>query len=79
MYSVDGPPGFDTIEGMTWSLAEAAYAGDHAMVESLQQSIFAMKGGKGGFRKGGLGKGNPIEAADDLLGAALAGRPDVVH
>jgi hypothetical protein len=58
MYSVDGPPGFDTLEGMTWALAEAAHAGDYAMVDSLQHSIYAMKGGgKGGFRKGGLGKG----------------------
>jgi hypothetical protein len=58
MYSVDGPPGFDTLEGMTWALAEAAHAGDWAQVDSLQHSIYAMKGGgKGGFRKGGLGKG----------------------
>ncbi len=58
MYSVDAPPGFDTLEGMTWALAEAAHAGDYAMVDSLQHSIYAMKGGgKSGFRKGGLGKG----------------------
>jgi hypothetical protein len=59
MYSVDGPPGFDTLEGMTWSLAEAAHAGDWVLVDSLQNSIYAMKGGKGGFRKGfGKGKGD---------------------
>jgi hypothetical protein len=59
MYSVADPPGLghDAVEGMTWALAEAAHSGDWGLAESLQQSIFAMKG-KGGFRKG-LGKGKP--------------------
>jgi hypothetical protein len=61
MYVVADPPGLghDAVEGMTWALAEAAHAGDWGLAESLQQSIFAMKGGKGGYRKGGLGKGKP--------------------
>jgi hypothetical protein len=62
MYSVDNPPGFDTIEGMSWALAEAAHAGDWALADSLQHSIFALKGGKGGFRKG-LGKGKSGKGA----------------
>jgi hypothetical protein len=60
MYSVDDPPGLgnDAVEGMSWALAEAAQCGEWGLVESLQHSIYAMKGSKGGFRKG-LGKGKP--------------------
>ncbi len=43
--------------GMTWALAGAADPGEWGLAESLQHSIYAMKG-KGGFRKG-LGKGKP--------------------
>jgi hypothetical protein len=64
MYSVDDPPGLspDAIEGMTWALTEAAHAGDWGLAESLQHSIYAMKGSKGGFRKG-FGKGKPGKGA----------------
>ncbi len=64
MYSVDDPPGLasDALEEMTWALTEATQAGDWGLTESLQHAIFAMKGGKGGFRKGGLGKGSPARA-----------------
>ena len=59
MYVVDDPPGLaqDASESLTWALAEAAHAGDWALADTLQHAIYAMKGGKGGFRKGGLGKG----------------------
>ncbi len=59
MYVVDDPPGLvqDASENLTWALAEAAHAGDWALADTLQHAIYAMKGGKGGFRKGGLGKG----------------------
>ncbi len=60
MYSVEGPADDapDAIEGMTWALAEATHAGEWELAETLTASIFALKGSKGGFRKG-LGKGKP--------------------
>ncbi len=74
MYSVDDPPGLgpDAIEGMSWALAEAAQAGDWGLAESLQNSIYAMKGSKGGFRKG-LGKGKPGKGAASPAAAAKGG------
>jgi hypothetical protein len=74
MYSVDDPPGLapDAIEGMTWALAEAAQAGDWALADTLQHAIFAMKGGKGGFRKG-FGKGKSGKGAAP---PAAAGKGD---
>ncbi len=57
MYSVDEPDDApDAIEAMTWALAEASHAGQWELAETLTSSIYALKGGKGGFRKG-LGKG----------------------
>jgi len=74
MYSVDDPPGFgpDAIEGMSWALAEAAHTGDWGLAESLQHSIYAMKGSKGGFRKG-LGKGKPGKGGAAPAAAAKGG------
>jgi hypothetical protein len=76
MYSVDNPPGLggDAVENMTWCMAEAAQAGDWGLVDSLQNSIFAMKGSKGrkGFGKGKLGKGGAAPAAVGKGGAAPA-------
>ncbi len=67
MYSVDNPPGLgnDAVEGMTWALGEAAQAEDWGLVDSLRNSIFAMKGAKGrkGFGKGTPGKGTASPAA----------------
>ena len=53
-YSDDG--------GLAWALANAVEQGDWAQAESLQIAIFAVKGGKGGYRKG-LGKGKPGQGA----------------
>ena len=74
MYSVDYPPGRppDAIEGRSWALAEAAHAGDWGLAESLQHSIYAMKGSKGGFRKG-LGKGKPGKGGAAPAAAAKGG------
>ena len=61
MNSLEAPPGFaypEPTEGLAWALAESPQHGDWAQVESLQNAICALKGGKGGFRKG-LGKGKP--------------------
>jgi hypothetical protein len=71
MYVVADPPGLghDAVESMTWALAEATHAGDWGLAESLQQSIFAMKGGKGGFRKG-FGKGKPGKGGGSPAAAA---------
>jgi hypothetical protein len=71
MYAVDSPPGFDTLEGMQWTLAEARHAGDWALVDSLQNSIYAMKGskGKGFFGKGKPGKGGGSPAKGEGAGA----------
>jgi hypothetical protein len=43
-------------DGLAWALANAMDQGDWAQAESIQVAIFALKGGKGGLRKG-LGKG----------------------
>ena len=58
MYSVESPPGIghDAVDSMSWALAEATQAGDWDLAAQLSDTIYAMKGGKGGFRKG-LGKG----------------------
>jgi hypothetical protein len=79
MYSVDAPPGMggDAVDDMAWALDEAARTGDWELADSLQHSIYALKGGKGGFRKG-LGKGKPGKggappaAAAKGAGAAVA-------
>ncbi len=70
MYSVDNPPGLgdSTVENMTWCMAEAYQVGDWGLVDSLQNSIYAMKGSKGrkGFGKGksgGKGAAPPAAAA----------------
>ncbi len=57
MYSVDEPDDApDAVEAMSWALAEANHAGQWELAETLTASISALKGGKGGFRKG-FGKG----------------------
>ncbi len=43
-------------------IAESLQTGDWAQAETLQAAINALKGGKGGFRKG-LGKGSPGKGA----------------
>ncbi len=43
MCSVDGPPGFDPIEGTTWALADRAHAGDWFLVDRLQNTTSAAK------------------------------------
>ncbi len=70
MYSVDDPPGLgnDAVEHMAWCMAEAYQVGDWGLVDSLQNSIYAMKGSKGrkGFGKGksgGKGAASPAAAA----------------
>ncbi len=70
MYSVDDPPGLggDAVENMAWCMAEAYQVGDWGLVDSLQNSIYAMKGSKGrkGFGKGksgGKGAAPPAAAA----------------
>jgi hypothetical protein len=65
MNSVEAPPGFaysEPTEGLAWALAESLQHGDWAQAETLQAAIYALKGGKGGFRKG-LGKGKPGKGA----------------
>ncbi len=77
MYSVDNPPGLggDAVENMTWCMAEAAQAGDWGLVDSLQNSIFAMKGSKGrkGFGKGKPGKGGGAAPAAAAKGGGGGG------
>jgi hypothetical protein len=75
MYSVDDPPGLgnDAIENMTWCMAEAAHAGDWTLVDSLHNSIYAMKGSKGGGFRKGLGKGKPGKGAAPPAAAAKGG------
>ena len=62
MNSLEAPPPGITYpepsEGLAWALAESLHAGDWAQAETLQAAIYALKGSKGGFRKG-LGKGSP--------------------
>jgi hypothetical protein len=79
MYSVDDdPPGLggDAVESMAWCMTEAAQAGDWTLVESLQNSIFAMKGGKG--RKG-FGKGKPGKGGGPAPAAAAKGGGSSAH
>jgi hypothetical protein len=45
-------------EALCWALAEAVQQGDWAQQEALQTALLALKGSKGGPRKG-LGKGKP--------------------
>jgi hypothetical protein len=45
-------------EVLAWALAEAVQQGDWAQQEALQTALLALKGSKGGARKG-LGKGKP--------------------
>ena len=45
-------------EVLAWALAEAVQQGDWAQTDALQSALLALKGSKGGFRKG-LGKGKP--------------------
>ena len=61
MNSLEGPPGASYAEsdGLAWAVAEALHAGDWAAAETLQTTLYALKGAKGskgGARKG-LGKG----------------------
>ncbi len=78
MYSVDAPDeANDPIEAMTWALAEASHAGQWELAETLTSSISALKGNKGGFRKGfgkgkSGGKGAAPPAATAKGGAAPA-------
>jgi hypothetical protein len=76
MNSVEAPPGFafsEPTEGLAWALAESLQHGDWAQAETLQAAIYALKGGKGGFRKG-LGKGKPGKgAASPGKGSPAAG------
>ncbi len=60
MYSVDEPAGLasDPIASMSWAMAESVQAGDWDLAAQLQDTIYALKGSKGGGRKG-LGKGKP--------------------
>ncbi len=58
--SAAGPTEQHPDGGLAWALATAVEQGDWAQQEALQIAILAVKGGgKGGFRKGGLGKGKP--------------------
>ena len=62
---------------MTWALAEASHAGQWELAETLTSSISALKGNKGGFRKGfgkgkSGGKGAAPPAATAKGGAAPA-------
>ena len=71
MNSLEAPPGFayqDPTEGLAWALADSLQQGDWPQVESLQNAICALKGGKGGYRKG-LGKGKPGKGAAGKGGA----------
>ena len=56
-----------------WALTQEKdrheYAGDWAQAETLQAAIYALKGSKGGFRKG-FGKGSPKGAASPGKGGA---------
>ena len=78
MYSVEGPPGIapDAIEGMSWALAESVQVGDWDLASQLQDTIYVLKGSKGGFRKGlgkgKSGKGGAAPAAAGTGGAAPA-------
>jgi hypothetical protein len=59
---------------LNWALANAVDQGDWEQAESLKVAIYALKGGgKGGFRKGGLGKGAPAAAAKGAAGAGFQG------
>ncbi len=79
MNSVEGPPGIapDAVEGLSWALAESVQAGDWDLAEQLQNTIYAMKGSKGGFRKGfgkgKSGKGGAAPAAAAKGGAEFQG------
>ncbi len=72
MYSVDDPPDAtpDAVEGLLWALAESVQTGDWDLTEQLQGTIYALKGSKGGPRKG-LGKGKSGKG-----GAAPAKAPE---
>jgi hypothetical protein len=74
MNSLEAPPGFayqDPTEGLAWALADSLQQGDWPQVESLQNAICALKGGKGGLRKGS-GKGKPGKGAAGQGAAAPA-------
>ncbi len=75
MYSVDAPDeANDPVEAMTWALAEASHAGQWELAETLTCSISALKGNKGGFRKGfGKGKSGGKGAASPAAAAKGGG------
>ncbi len=74
MYSVESPPGMghDAVDSMSWALAEATQVGDWDLAAQLSDTIYAMKGSKGGFRKG-LGKGKPGKGGAAPAAAAKGG------
>jgi hypothetical protein len=74
MYSVDGPPGIasDTVEGLSWALAESYQTGDWDLAEQLQNTIYALKGSKGGGQRKGLGKGKSGKGGAPKGGASGA-------
>ncbi len=76
MNSLEAPPGMaysEPSDGLAWALAAAVQQGDWAQAESLQVAIFALKGGKGGYRKG-LGKGKPGPGAASPAAAPKGGQ-----
>ncbi len=75
MYSVDGPPGIapDAVEGLSWALAESVQAGDWDLADQLQNTIYALKGSKGGGGRKGLGKGKPGKGGAAPAAAAKGG------